>query len=563
MFNNTVEGNLILPIIFFVTLGVARLLTPLSGKIAYFLGVIDHPNDRKVHSKPMPRTGGLVMALALALGLVFFADIRTSTTQAFLLGASMIVFTGVLDDMIGLSSVMKFSGQILAALAFILLSGYRLATFGNILGFGELSAGSGLSAVIITLFCMVGVINAFNLADGLDGLSGGLGFIAALFMAFVAYEIEASQWLLISLAFLGVLLGFLSHNHYPAKVFMGDTGSLLLGYSMAAIAIGLTQSNPGRGIAQPITMGIIVALPVFDTIWVMVGRFLKKQNPFKADKTHLHHRFLHVGIHHTGVVGILYVLMLILGCFAWYATIYPEWLRFYTVLIIFISGYISIHLIEKQGFDMGKWIASIRLFRRRRHFNVEGGLMGFFMRSMSWLIPFSLLVPLITLANVPNHVGIFAFSSAFFVGLLYPWYGRRSRLLLGHGILYVGIYLLMIIYIFTPDSPSWVAPMLYTVGALAFVWVLVEVAVSRQSLTLYPCAIEILMLFSSWSVPLIVLPMLGVEMEQIIKVVHACILALTMLCFMKLSLQRKSFNNIAAAGVLTSVFILIGLMSLL
>jgi len=534
-----------LAILFFVGLALSRLLVPISERLAVPFGVVDHPNNRKVHTRVIPRMGGLAIALALILTLLFCVQLDHGIVRAFLAGAALIVLLGLADDIVGLPPWVKFSGEILAALAFLQVGGFSLESFGDLFGFGEVR--TGFLAVPVTIFCMIGLMNALNLSDGLDGLAGGISFIACLFLAVLAYEARAWYWVSFPVALLGVLLGFLRFNQHPASLFMGDTGSLLLGYSVAAISVGLTRSLDGSLPVQPMNMAILLALPVVDTLFVMGRRLVNGKAPFSPDKSHFHHRLLRLGLNHAGVVSLYYLLMLCLATIAWYSRALPEWWRFYGGLAAFAFMYGGLSLLERRKVDLGRWFDSFRIFRKRSRrlpdrFTAALSSGGALLCSLALFLPLPAL-----LGRMPRTLGLFALTAALFVALLFPWSGKRKRLPLGHGVLYLACFSLLLIYFFVPARPAWVMPHLYGTAAFAFLSVLLLVAGSRRSLVLYPSGFEILLLLLSWAVSLVVLPMLGVNGVILSGTVQACFLALPLFCFGKLAMGRRPAANIGVA----------------
>jgi len=546
-----------LAMIFFVGLMLSRILVPMSGKIALVLGLVDRPNDRKVHTQPVPQTGGLAMAVALFATILICVEFNNRTVEGFLLGAGIIVLTGLMDDSVGLKPTMKFLGEILAAAVFVKVAGVSLVTFGDLLGFGEIR--TGWLAPYVTIFCMVGVMNALNLSDGLDGLAGGISFIAAALLSVAAYEQEAWYWSVLALSLVGVLLGFLRHNDHPASLFMGDTGSLLLGFSLSAIAVGLARPGQGYTPVAPVSLGILLALPIVDTLRVMGYRLARRKNPFKADKTHLHHRLMALAVPHAGVVSIIYVIMLGCAVLAWYGRTWPEWIQFFTVTAFFVALYCGLHCLERRQVDLGRVYTVLRrAVRHRRYRDLTLGWRGDAMKWLAVLPPLLLAVPLVSLLPTSRILGLLSLSAALLLLLLFPWRGSRRRMPLGHGALYVGCVLLLVLYIFAPDRPPWMMPVLYVACGAAFVWALVFVAAAPHGLVHLPGGFEILMLFLSWSFPLVLLPMLGVDDAIVWGAAAACLLALPLLAFGQLALLRRPAHNTVTAAVFIVVFCVIG-----
>lgn len=293
------------------TLGLAFvsafLFTPLVIKIAPRVGAIDRPNYRKVHTRTMPRMGGLAIYLAFVI-TVIFTQIIDRRLGGLLAGSTLIILLGLADDIWNLAPRWKLLGQILAALV--------LVAFGTQVNFvtNPFSGGVitlGILAVPLTVLWIVGVTNAVNLIDGLDGLAAGVSAVAAITLAVVGWrsgEMDVAVWALI-LAF--STLGFLPYNFNPARLFMGDSGSMFLGYSLASLSLlSLTKSTTAFSLVIPF---IILGIPILDTMCAIVRRFLGGQPIFQADKEHLHHRLLELGFSHRGTVLIIYAISGIFG----------------------------------------------------------------------------------------------------------------------------------------------------------------------------------------------------------------------------------------------------------
>lgn len=259
---------------------------------------MDHPKDRSSHSIQTTRLGGLGIAASLVLSCLMFLPFN-AFTWAFLTGLLAIIATGLIDDIADIGPRWKFVGQIVAAGAFVGLGGGSLVNLGDFLGLGQITLD--LLAVPFTIFCMVGAMNAFNLSDGLDGLAAGLAAITAVFFAYFSWHVGAIDLLLVCVALLGAVMGFLRYNSYPAKLFMGDCGSLTLGYVLAALLVSGSQRG-GHHIPL-VAWAMVVALPLLDTLLVMARRMYYGHSPFLPDRTHLHHRLMAVGFGASGCGG--------------------------------------------------------------------------------------------------------------------------------------------------------------------------------------------------------------------------------------------------------------------
>lgn len=290
----------ILPMILAAT--ISLLATPVARKLAYRIGAVDVPKDnRRVHKEPIPRMGGLAIYVAAISTFLFFCDFSFQKTAAILIGSAMIIIMGIFDDVKALPAKLKLLVQIAAAFVLI-FSGFQINFFTNWLQPDQLVYLSWLS-IPVTLVWIVGITNTVNLIDGLDGLATGVSITAAVALAYVAHANGFQQAATLTMIIAGACLGFLPYNFNPAKIFMGDTGSLFLGYMLAVISI-LGSLKSATALLVPI---IALGLPIFDTTFAIVRRYLSGKPIMEADKGHLHHRLLHIGLSQKRAVLLLYV----------------------------------------------------------------------------------------------------------------------------------------------------------------------------------------------------------------------------------------------------------------
>ncbi|MBH0164075.1 undecaprenyl/decaprenyl-phosphate alpha-N-acetylglucosaminyl 1-phosphate transferase [Fictibacillus sp. 7GRE50] len=291
-------------IAFGVSLLTVLAITPLVIKFAILIGATDKPNQRKVHQKVMPRLGGLAILIGVAAGY-FTAGLHKQEVTGITVGALIIVILGILDDIYELSAKAKLAGQILAA--FVIIETGLTIDLLNIPFIGKFELG--LWAYPITLFWILAITNAINLIDGLDGLAAGISSIVILTVAVMAGINGNILILTLSVIILGSTFGFLFYNFNPAKIFMGDTGALFLGYSISVLSLlGLYKSVTLFSFIVPI---IILGVPVFDTTFAIIRRIANKKPISAPDKGHLHHRLLSLGLSHKSTVLIIYLLSII------------------------------------------------------------------------------------------------------------------------------------------------------------------------------------------------------------------------------------------------------------
>lgn len=295
---------------FLVSLLIAVIAIPVCIKIAPRLGLVDEPNERKVHSQVIPRIGGLGMVIASLLTLMLVATID-ATALAYFSACSILLVFGVWDDRSELGYRLKFLGQLIAILVFLGISGLYIKWM-PLLGSQPVAHWFGFTISVVGL---VGITNAVNLVDGLDGLAGGTSLISLAAIAVLAYLAGDTSLTLLCLAICGSIFGFLRYNTHPARVFMGDTGSQFLGFSVGAACLILTQqSNTALSPALPL---LLLGLPILDTLTVMVIRLSKGRSPFKPDKNHFHHRLLKIGFMHYEAVSVIYLVQAALILYAY------------------------------------------------------------------------------------------------------------------------------------------------------------------------------------------------------------------------------------------------------
>ncbi len=284
-------------------------------KLAFKIGAIDVPKDnRRVHKKPIPRLGGVAIYGGTLITSLFFINHFSSVLEMRQLvgigvGATLITGMGIVDDVKPLKAKLKLGIQILAA--FILIwSGIRIDFFTNYFNTNEyIYLSSAMISIPLTVFWVVGITNTVNLIDGLDGLAGGVSVIASVTLAYVAHISGQSIGAVLLIIIAGSCLGFLPHNFNPARIFMGDTGALFLGYMLAAISIVGVLKSATAFIVPILALG----LPIFDTSFAILRRYLSGKPIMEADKGHLHHRWLHIGLTQRNAVMVLYLKSALMG----------------------------------------------------------------------------------------------------------------------------------------------------------------------------------------------------------------------------------------------------------
>jgi UDP-GlcNAc:undecaprenyl-phosphate/decaprenyl-phosphate GlcNAc-1-phosphate transferase len=272
-----------------IAFGVVVLLTPAVGGMARLLGAVDTPDARRVNRRPIPRLGGLAIFLGILVPALAFLDL-SGESRGVLLGAAVATVLGAVDDFRGLSPPVKLVGQFAAA-AIPPSFGVWIDHFTfPLLGVVDLPAGIG---VPLSMFFIVAVMNMVNFLDGLDGLAAGVCGIAGVTYAVLALSLGKPDPAILSAIVAGACLGFLRHNFFPARIFMGDSGALCLGFILAAVSIqGLLKTASTVVLVLPL---LVLAVPILDTSFVVAKRLKHGQPIYAADRSHLHHRFLNIG----------------------------------------------------------------------------------------------------------------------------------------------------------------------------------------------------------------------------------------------------------------------------
>ncbi|GMB01349.1 MraY family glycosyltransferase [Pelosinus sp. IPA-1] len=291
---------------FTVALAVAYFVTPRVKDLAIKVGALDAPDARKVHTRPIPRMGGLAIYAAFVLAVLASMYVSREVL-GLLVGGTVILIVGIIDDLKPLPARVKLLGQIVAASVLVMFD-IRIEWLTN--PFGDMLYVEYLS-IPLTILWVVGLTNTVNLIDGLDGLAAGVSTIASVTILLVALQQNFWTVAVLTAALAGSALGFLQHNFNPAKIFMGDTGSMFLGYMLAAISIlGAVKSAATIALIVPI---VALGLPILDTAFAIIRRYMSGRPIFKPDKGHLHHRLLEMGLTQKQAVLLMYVISGCLG----------------------------------------------------------------------------------------------------------------------------------------------------------------------------------------------------------------------------------------------------------
>ena len=330
---------------FFLAFVVSFLMTPVAKWIAPKIGAMDIPKDnRRMHTKAMPRFGGMAIYLGTMCSILYFLR-GNENLQAIITGGTLIYAVGVLDDLTDLNAKVKFALQAgIATLMYFM--GLRIEFITNYFGGGGHWQFGTVMCFIFTVLWIVGITNTINLIDGLDGLASGVAAIAALSIAYVAYIHGDRYGMMIvcigMMALAGGSLGFLPYNFYPAKLFMGDSGSLFLGFMIAIFSvISPLKRSTLLAVIVPV---LVLGLPIFDTLLAIVRRVLSGKPIMSPDKEHLHHRLMKSGYGQRRAVLMIYGISTIMGMAA--VLMSREYYKDATVLLLTALLYIYVFLTD-------------------------------------------------------------------------------------------------------------------------------------------------------------------------------------------------------------------------
>ena len=291
-------------LIVITTFCFVAIIMPFIKKLAMQIGAVDIPRTRHIHTKPMPKMGGIGIFLGFLLGYMLFGETSVQM-NSILIGGFLIILIGLIDDMTELKPSVKFIGQLASACVIVFYGQFLLD---NVSAFG-IDLHFGILAYPITVFFILGCINCINLIDGLDGLSGGISSIYFLTVGIIA-TIQGHFGLdfVLSFVMLGSTLGFLVHNFHPASIFAGDSGSMFMGFIISVIALLGFKNVTMTSLIIPL---LILAIPILDTLFAIIRRLLKGESPSKADKFHIHHQLLNRNFSQTATVLIIYLIDLL------------------------------------------------------------------------------------------------------------------------------------------------------------------------------------------------------------------------------------------------------------
>jgi UDP-GlcNAc:undecaprenyl-phosphate GlcNAc-1-phosphate transferase len=522
---------------------LALILIPISTKLAWKLGAIDHPTARGSHHQPVSRLGGLGVVFALMITLLVFLPID-SLLFSFLSGLLAIAVIGVIDDIWRISAKIKFAGQILAALIFIYSGGGVIENLGDLFAIGEIDLN--WMALPFTVLVMVGGMNAINLSDGLDGLASGMALIAAMFLAIFAWHVGSQDVVVITIALCGAILGFLRFNTYPAKLFMGDVGSLSLGFCLAALLIFLSNQT-----SEKIQL-------ILDTLLVMGRRIYNRQNPFSADRTHLHHRLLSLNLPHSLVVTVMYLLMAAFGLLAIIIHSQPAYIQLLSLLGFGGSIFATIIYAQYRGFDWKKYHEvfvrqGLSSEHRITQFSIHYGNL------INRLLLVIFILPAIWLTKINEITGHLPVILAGLLTLVI-WSHRKEfeRILVGSA--YLAIFVLLFEFNNSAQLNHFYGYALWLTATITMVWVAYKIVYYRRTKILFTTGFELILLMLVWFIPFIAVPFLGLGTETEQQALRsACLQSLPIFLLVKLHFSRDSGSHFVVIGGLAALLTLVWL----
>lgn len=530
---------------FMTALLLSMALIPPLRLAAERFQVMDLPGGRKVHEHPIPRVGGLAFAIGACASIAWWVP-KDAVALSVLVGSVIIVGFGVWDDRVDLSYRSKLIGQLLAALAVVLGGDIRFTSL-PFLSDVEAPVWAGM---FVTVVFLVGVSNAVNLTDGLDGLAGGLTFLTLSGIAYLAYIADDSTVLLLTVPFLGGLLGFLRYNTYPARIFMGDGGSQLLGFIMGVFAVLLTDSS--RGPFSPSLALFLLGLPFLDTLGVTAQRLAEGRSPFIGDRAHIHHKLLRFGFTHYEAVTVIYMIQAgMLGltyALRWQSDllILPLYLMIAgSVLMLFIAA--GRGLLPNFTSQSGHFLSNAAVTRLMN----GPWLTALPMQFLAVTVPCFLVVLVFVPSNVPTDVGYLSIV-LFGIVLFGLSCSHRVAPYFVRGGLYVGTTFLL--YVYDASRASTLSTVTMAHNAF-FVVVAVMVVLSlrfNQENRFQTTPLDYLMVFLAVTFPL--LPEVSADLSHL-----GGLAAKLMVLFFSFELLLHAFSTRVRQLGLISLWILFGL----
>lgn len=528
---------------FITSLFICMALIPPLQLNAGRWSFMDLPGERKVHANPIPRVGGIAFGFAALLSIFFWVP-QDPIIPPVLVSAAIILGFGIWDDRANLNYRTKLIGQLLAVFVVVVIGHIR---FEQIPFFYEEEAPLWLTVPLTVVF-LVGASNAVNLSDGLDGLAGGLAFLSFAGIAYLTYLSHDITLLVLAAGFLGGLLGFLRYNTYPARIFMGDAGSQLLGFSMGVLVLVL--SDPSRT-PFPVSVGLLVlGLPFLDTIAVMAQRIAKGRSPFIGDRNHVHHKLLALGLSHYEAVIVIYGIQAVMVGLAYLLRWQSDALIF-TMYGAFAAAMFALFVATERRRVPLSVSSSGRVLSDTKLARAGLWLSDMAPRFLAVVVPLFLVANVFLPGRVPMDVG-YAALSLFAVVLVGLWLFPEYRSHFVRGGLYVGSAFLMYMGEQSGMSDIWPIYVTHnTLLALIALLVLLSMRFGRGN-RFQTTPLDYLMVFFALIVPL--LPEMRADMPTL-----SILAAKLIVLYFSFELLLHTFAERMRQFGLVSLWILLGL----
>ena len=399
---------------FLISTIITVLLMPIMINLACKLNFFDFPNSRKIHCDPIPRIGGIVMAFGAFLPIIIWAPMN-DFVRAVLIGSGILILFGLVDDIREISFKAKFIGQILAALIVVLFGGLKIESIG-LLAHRVFIFPVWLS-IPLSIIIIVAVTNAINLTDGLDGLAGGVSLLTFLCIGYLSYLNQSQGFEIISVAMVGSIFGLLRYNTHPARVFMGDAGSQLLGFVAIVLSLALTRDSNQLSITLIL---FIMGIPLIDTMSVMAQRIFKGRSPFVADRNHLHHKIMNLGFYHSESVLLLYIGHASLVCMGFIFRFMPAW-ALLSIYVLFSGAFVAAILVgDYNGWKIQRYDFIDKVIKGHlRKLREENVIIKFSFKAVEIGFIFLLLFSCFLPQHIPAY---FSLASMTLLGLIiFSW----------------------------------------------------------------------------------------------------------------------------------------------
>lgn len=472
-------------------------LIPILRNVARYIHLVDIPNERKVHTQPIPKVGGIAMAVGVLIPVAMWLE-TSQFTKALLMGSGIIVLFGIIDDMKEVGYKPKLFGQVLAALVVVFYGGVSIQSVGNILPVGFLLPPE--ISIPLTVFVIVGVTNAINLSDGLDGLAGGVSMLCFVCIGYLSYRLEMMTVAVFSIAIAGAIFGFLRFNTYPANIFMGDAGSQLLGFLAVTLSLNITQGSTPYSPLLPL---LLLGFPILDTLAVMAERVAKGRSPFVADKNHLHHKLIRLGLFHNEAVIIIYILQACLVSSAFILRFYSEWLLLLYYGLFSGAIVVGFTMAERTGWKFTRYdLLDNAIKGKLRVLKDKQIAIRVSFRIVKWGLPLLFFFTCYIPSKMPTYIPLVALLFACIV----IW-TRLFRVEWMGGAIRVALYLVIpfLAFLAEVNMPSWMGARIAGIYQIAFgviaIFVIFTLKFTRRRKGFKSTPMDFLILFIALVVP--------------------------------------------------------------